>query len=143
MGGGKTSVFGTCLAAYSAKVLGKLPVFVFPRSILDTNVQFMNDRLCNVFGMKSFKLQMSRSQHYYSVDYLLFVFYQLYSYYESQEGAIICSPETIQCFLNARKEMMTKMVEEGDYKKRAEFKKQFDVLQKIIYFLKTYTLVYY
>ena len=105
MGGGKTSDFGTCLAAYSAKVLGRLPVFVFPRSIFDKNVQFMNDQLWNVFGMKVFKLQLSRSQHYYSVDYFLFIFYQLYTYYESQEGAIICSPETIQCFLNARKEI--------------------------------------
>ena len=114
MGGGKTSVFGTCLAAYSAKILHKLPVFIFPSSILDTNVKFMNDRLWKVFGMKLFRLHMQRGTHFYSLDYLSFVFYQLYTYFESQDGAVVCSPGTIQCFLNARKELLTFMTEKSD-----------------------------
>ena len=42
---GKTSDFGICLAAYSAKVLHRLPVFVFPRSNFDENVHFMTDTI--------------------------------------------------------------------------------------------------
>ena len=38
------------------------------------------------------------------------------------------------------KRLLTKMVEEVDDENKEEFKKKFDVLQKIIYFLKTYTL---
>ena len=118
MGGGKTSVFGTFLGAYAAKVKHLLPVYIFPSSILTTNVSFMNDRLWKVFGMKLFSLQMKRSPHFYSLDYLSFVFYQLVTYYESQDGAIICSPQTIQCFLNARKELLNKMIEtEGEERK--------------------------
>ena len=82
-----------------------------------TNVHIMTDNLWNVFGMKTFKLTMSRSQYYYHWIIFYLSFINSIPIYESQEGAIICSPETIQCFLNARKEMMTKMVE-GDYKKR-------------------------
>ncbi|KGG50915.1 hypothetical protein DI09_507p10, partial [Mitosporidium daphniae] len=104
MAGGKTTRFGPAAAIVATSVLRKLPIFIFPNSIINQNILQLQQWLFDFFGKRVFEFKAERSPYGYSEQYLRYLYYRLTMAHDRGD-VFVSSMNSIQCLLNARKEL--------------------------------------
>ncbi|KAM0682963.1 hypothetical protein MDAP_001373 [Mitosporidium daphniae] len=105
MAGGKTTRFGPVAAIVATSILRKLPIFIFPNSILNQNILQLQQWLFDFFGKSVFEFKSERSPYGYSEQYLRYLYYRLTMAHDRGD-VFVSSMNSIQCLLNARKELL-------------------------------------
>ncbi|KAM0684311.1 hypothetical protein MDAP_000079 [Mitosporidium daphniae] len=131
MAGGKTTRFGPAAAILATSILRKLPIFVFPNSILNQNILQLRQWLFDFFGKGVFEFKAERSLYGYSESYLRHLYYRL-TMAHHRGDAFVSSINSIQCLLNAIKELY---LQNTDASKRS-----FVWVVRILYFIKYYSI---
>lgn len=105
MAGGKPARFGPVAEILATSILRKLPIFIFPNSILNQNIIQLQRWLFNFFGKRVFEFKTERSAYGYSEPYLRNLYCDL-TMAHHRGDVFVSLINSIQCLLNARKELL-------------------------------------
>ncbi|KGG51919.1 hypothetical protein DI09_245p10, partial [Mitosporidium daphniae] len=131
MAGGKTTRFGPAAAIVATSILRKLPIFIFPNSILNQNIAQLQQWLFDFFGKSVFQFKSERSAYGYSGPYLRHFYYRL-TMAHHRGDVFVSSMSNIQCLLNARKELLLR--------NRKESNKSLLWVLRILHFIEHYSI---
>ncbi|KGG51544.1 hypothetical protein DI09_326p10, partial [Mitosporidium daphniae] len=131
MAGGKTTRFGPVAAIVATSVLRKLPIFIFPNSILNQNILQLQQWIFDFFGKSVFEFKSERSPYGYSEPYLRYLYYRLTMAHDRGD-VFVSSMNSIQCLLNARKELLLQNMEES--------KESLAWVLRILHFIEHYSI---
>ncbi|KAM0684177.1 hypothetical protein MDAP_000917 [Mitosporidium daphniae] len=131
MAGGKTTRFGPAAAIIATSILRKLPIFIFPNSILNQNILQLQQWLFDFFGKSVFEFKVERSPYGYSESYLRYLYYRL-AMAHHRGDAFVSSINSIQCLLNAIKELYLQNTQAS--------RRSFAWVVRILYFIKYYSI---
>ncbi|KGG51838.1 hypothetical protein DI09_263p10, partial [Mitosporidium daphniae] len=129
--GGKTTRFGPAAAIVATSILRKLPIFIFPNSIFNQNIMQLRQWLFDFFGKSVFEFKSERSPYGYSGPYLRYLYYRLTMAYDRGD-VFVSSMNSIQCLLNARKELLLQNTEAS--------KRSLDWVLGILHFIEHYSI---
>ncbi|KGG50029.1 hypothetical protein DI09_92p20 [Mitosporidium daphniae] len=76
MAGGKPARFGPVAEILATSILRKLPIFIFPNSILNQNIIQLQRWLFNFFGKRVFEFKTERSAYGYSEPQIVQTFFR-------------------------------------------------------------------
>ncbi|KAM0682757.1 hypothetical protein MDAP_001992, partial [Mitosporidium daphniae] len=93
MAGGKPARFGPVAEILATSILRKLPIFIFPNSILNQNIIQLQRWLFNFFGKRVFEFKTERSAYGYSEPYLRNLYCDLtMAHHRGDEGTAFSKP---------------------------------------------------